>query len=92
VCSFAFDAKDRGGDLKLAMGAVAENRGCRVLAAAEVDGLGFCGNEMHWREAAALVAAVAEGLAGATAAATPVVALTGFDFNGKGTLLGNDWF
>jgi hypothetical protein len=38
------------------------------------------------------VTAVAKGLAGALAAGTPEVALTGFDFNGKGTLLGNDWF
>jgi hypothetical protein len=63
-----------------------------VLAAAEVDGFGFSGLEFYGREFAALVASVAEGLAGAAAAGAPVVALAGFDFDGVGTSLGNDGF
>jgi hypothetical protein len=38
------------------------------------------------------VAAVAEGLASAQAACAPVVAFSGFDFDGIRTLLGNGWF
>jgi hypothetical protein len=63
-----------------------------MLAAAEIDGLRFGGLEFYGREFAALVAAVAEGLARATAAGAPVVALAGFDGNGIRTLLGNRWF
>jgi hypothetical protein len=69
--------------------AVAEDGISGVLAAAEVDGFGFSSLEFYGRELASLVAAVAEGLAGALAAGTPVVALAGFDFDGKGTLLSN---
>ena len=48
--------------------AVAENGIGAVLAAAEVDGFGFSGFVLYRRETAALVAAVAEGLACAQAA------------------------
>ncbi len=74
------------------MAAVAENGVGGVLAAAEVDGLGFSGLELYRRETAALVAAVAEGLACAAAAGSPVVALAGFDLDGIRTLLGNRCF
>jgi hypothetical protein len=78
--------------LELVVGAVAENWIGTVLATAEVDGFGFGRIEFYGREIASLVAAVAEGLAGAPAAGTPVVALAGFDFDGIGTLLGNRRF
>jgi hypothetical protein len=78
--------------LKFFVAAVAENRIGAVLATAEVGGLGFSGLEFNGSETGALVAAVAEGLAGAQAAGAPEVALAGFDFHGIGTLLGNGWF
>jgi hypothetical protein len=78
--------------LELGVAPVAENRiGC-VLAAAEVNGFGFGGVELHRCKTASLVASVAEGLTCAPAAGTPVIALAGFDFDGKGTLLGNRRF
>lgn len=74
------------------MAAVAKpGRGC-VLASAEVNRFGLGGIVLHGREFATLVVAIAEGLVGAEAAGTPVVALTGLDFNGKGTFLGNRGF
>jgi hypothetical protein len=63
-----------------------------VLATAKVDCFGFSGVVLYGRESGALVAAVAEGLAGAQAAGTPVIALAGFNFDGIRTLLGNGWF
>jgi hypothetical protein len=78
--------------LELVVGAIAENWIGAVLTTAEVDGFGFGCIEFYGREIAPLVAAVAEGLAGASAAGTPVVALAGFDFDGIGTLLGNRRF
>ena len=74
------------------MCSVAESRIGGVLATAEVDGLGFSGLEFYGCETGALVAAVAEGLAGAQAPGSPVVALAGFDLDGIGTLLGDVWF
>jgi hypothetical protein len=82
----------RDAELEFLVAAVAENRIGAVLAAAEVDGFRFSSFELYGRESGALVAAVAEGLAGAQAAGTPVIALAGFDFDGIGTLLGNGWF
>jgi hypothetical protein len=65
--------------------------GC-VLATAEISGFGFSRLKLYGREFGALVAAVAEGLAGAQAAGAPVIALAGFNFDGIRTLLGNGWF
>jgi len=78
-----------GAMLKLFVGPVAERRRGAVLAAAEIDGLGLGGFEFQRREAASLVAAIAEGLIGALAAGAPEVALSGFDGNGIGGLLWN---
>jgi hypothetical protein len=75
--------------LEFGVAAIAENRTGGVLAAAEVYGFRFRGLEFHRRKAAALMAAVAEGLAGAPAACAPVVALAGFDSNGIGASLCN---
>jgi hypothetical protein len=83
---------DRGDALERVVGAVAENWIGAVLATAEINGFGFGCIEFYGREIASLVAAVAEGLAGAPAAGAPVVALAGFDFDGIGTLLGNRRF
>jgi hypothetical protein len=83
---------NRGDALERVVGAIAENWIGTVLATAEVDGLGFGRIEFYGREIASLVAAVAEGLAGASAAGTPVVALAGFNFDGIGALLGNRRF
>jgi hypothetical protein len=78
-----------GAGLEFGVASVAENRmGC-MLAAAEIDGFGFGGLEFYGREFASLVAAVAERLGIALAAGTPVVAFTGFDFDGKRAFLGN---
>ena len=74
------------------MAAVAHNRIGGVLATAEVDGFGFGGIEFYRREIASFVAAVAEGLAGALATGTPVVALARFDFDGIGTFLSDGRF
>src|ERR1035437_4808923 len=79
-------------ELEFFVAAVAENRIGAGLATAEVGGFGFSGLELYGRESGALVAAVAEGLASAQSAGTPVIALAGLDFDGIGTLLGNDWF
>jgi hypothetical protein len=73
--------------LKFFVCAVAKWRRGAVLAAAEVDGLGLGSFEFYRREAASLVAAIAERLIGALAAGTPEVALAGFDGNGIGGLL-----
>jgi hypothetical protein len=78
--------------LELVVAAVAQNRIGAMLAAAKVNGLGFSGLVFHGSEAASLVAAVAEGLGGAFAAGTPVVALAGLDRNGVGSFLGNGRF
>jgi hypothetical protein len=82
----------RDAELEFLVAAVAERRMSCVLATAEVGGFGFSSFELYRREFGALVAAVAEGLAGAQATGAPVVAFAGFDFDGIGTLLGNGWF
>jgi FtsZ-interacting cell division protein ZipA len=79
-------------ELELVVAAVAEYGIGAVLAAAEVNGLGFGDLEFYRRHAAAFVAAVAEWLLGALAAGTPEVALAGFDFHGIRTFLSDDWF
>jgi hypothetical protein len=63
-----------------------------MFTAAEVDSFGFGRIIFQGREIATLVASIAEGLRGALAAGTPVVALACYDVNGIGTLLGNLWF
>jgi hypothetical protein len=78
--------------LELFVAAIAENWIGAVLATAEVDGLGFLGLELHGLEIASRVAAVAEGLSGALAAGTPVIAFAGFNIDGIGALLGNFGF
>jgi hypothetical protein len=82
----------RDAELEFLVATVAERRMSCVLATAKVDCFGFSGVVLYGRESGALVAAVAEGLAGAQATGAPVVALSGFDFDGIGTLLGNGWF
>lgn len=74
------------------MATVAKDGIGSVLASAEVDGLRFGGFEFHGRKFAALVTAVAEGLAGALAAGAPVVALAGFNCDGIRASLGNRRF
>jgi hypothetical protein len=74
------------------VGAVAETRIGTVLTTAEIYGFGFRRFEFYRRKSGALVAAVAEGLAGAQAAGTPEIALAGFNFDCIRTLLGNVWF
>jgi len=78
--------------LKFGVAVVAENRIGAVLAAAEIDGFRFGGFEFHGCKVATLVAAVAEGLAGATTASAPEVAFAGFNSNGIGAPLGNRRF
>jgi len=78
--------------LQTGVAAVAEGRIFAVLAAAEIDGFGLGGVELHGGEVAALVAAVAEGLLGALAAGAPVIAFPSFDFHRIRTRLGNGWF
>ena len=63
-----------------------------MLAAAEVYGFRFGSFKFHGCEPAALVAAVAEGLASALAAGAPVIALPSFNINGIGASLGNRRF
>ena len=63
-----------------------------MLASAEITCLSLCGLELHGREFAASVAAIAEGLIGAEAAGAPAIGLAGFDFDGIGALLGNRGF
>jgi hypothetical protein len=82
----------RDAELEVFVAAVAERRMSCVLATAEISGFGFSSFELYGREFGALVAAVAEGLASAQAAGTPVIALAGLDFDGIGTLLCNGWF
>jgi hypothetical protein len=60
-----------------------------VLAATEVNGLGFGGIKLDRRKTASLVAAVAEGLAGTATAGTPEIALAGFNCDGIRRLLGD---
>jgi hypothetical protein len=60
-----------------------------MLAAAEIDGLGFSGFKLDGTQVAALVAAIAEGLVGAEAAGTPEVAFAGFNFDWIGAFLSN---
>src|ERR1035437_921381 len=79
-------------ELEFFVAAGAEDRIGAVLATAEVGGFGLIGLELDGRESGALVTAVAEGLASAQSAGTPVIALAGLDFDGIGTLLGNGWF
>ena len=51
----------------------------------------FCGLELHGRESASSMAAIAERLVGTLAARTPKVTFAGFNLNGIWTLLGDDW-
>jgi len=75
--------------LELGVAAVAEGRIDSVLTSAQVDGFGFGSLEPHGLEFASRVAAIAEGLAGALAAGAPIVALAGFNGDGKWTFLCN---
>jgi hypothetical protein len=75
--------------LEFAVGSIAEYGAGTVLASAKIDGLCFGSFELHGREVATLVAAVAKGLVGTLATGTPVVAFAGFNFDRIGTLLGN---
>ena len=75
--------------LELGVAAVAEGRIGSVLASAQVDGFGFGGLELHGLEFASRVAAITEGLARAPAAGAPIVALAGFNGDGKWTFLCN---
>lgn len=75
--------------LEAGVAAVAKDRSGGVLAATEVDGLGFSGFELDRGVIGGLVAAVAEGLVGAQAAGTPVVAFAGFHLDGIRTFLSN---
>jgi hypothetical protein len=60
-----------------------------MLAPAELDGFGLGGLVFQRLDAASRVAAIAEGLAGASAAGAPVVAFASFNGHGIGTFLGN---
>jgi len=69
------------------VGPVAIGRGLGLLAAAEIDRLGFLGGELQGREGRALVGAVTEGLALAVAAGAPVIDLAGLHGYGIGRFL-----
>jgi hypothetical protein len=73
------------------MAPIAEHRIGGVLAAAKTNGLRFGRLKFDGRHSASFVAAVAEGLGGAFAAGTPKIAFAGFDIDGVGGLLCNDW-
>lgn len=74
------------------MAAIAQNAMSTMLASAEIDCLGLRRIELYGREVRALMTAVAKGLVCAAPTGTPVVALPGFNGNGIGTFLRNDWF
>ena len=74
---------------ELLVAAVAHHAIGAVFATAKMDGFGLFRLVFERNEIAALVAAVAERLAGAFAAGTPPVALACFHFNGKGAFLGD---
>jgi hypothetical protein len=78
--------------LELGVATIAEDAAFAALAATEVSRLGFCGLELHRREASAGVAAVTEGLSLAQSTGTPVVALSRFNLNRIGTLLRDCWY
>lgn len=86
-----FDARVRS-PLELAVASVAKRLTGRVLAAAEIGGLGFCGFKSHRGHAAAFMAAVTERLIGAHAAGAPGITLARFEFDGIWTFLSNGWF
>jgi len=81
-----------GKDLQAAVGAVAERGRRAVLAAAEIDRLGFSGLKLNRGKVGDLVAAVAERLLGAKAAGAPEVAFAGFDLYWIRAFLSNGWF
>jgi hypothetical protein len=72
--------------------AVTEAGSGGVFAAAEIDGFGLGGIELHGAKVSGFVAAVAEGLTGAQSAGTPEVTFAGFNLDGVGTFLSDDWF
>ena len=74
------------------MAAVAEWWTGAVLASAEINGRCLGRFKFYRRNVGDLVAAVAEGLVGAEAAGTPVVAFAGFYRCEIRALLGNCWF
>ncbi len=74
------------------MRTVASHAVAAMLAAAEVDCFRFVGLVFLGREFAALVAAVAKRLARTLAAGAVPIAFSGFNFNGKGRLLGDMGF
>jgi hypothetical protein len=74
------------------MAAVAEHAALAALAAAKVNGLGFCGFKLYRRESRASVAAVTERLTLTQSTGTPVVAFAGFNLYGKWTLLRDCWY
>jgi hypothetical protein len=78
--------------LELGVATIAEDATLAVLAATEVNRLGFCGLELYRREASASVAAVTEGLSLAQATGTPVVALACFNLNRIWTFLRDCWY
>jgi hypothetical protein len=75
------------GPSQAGVAAIAKGRGCGVLAATKVNGLGLGGVKLHRRKSASPVGAIAKGLVGAQATGTPEIALAGFNFNGIWTLL-----
>jgi hypothetical protein len=75
--------------LKPGMASVAQNRGRRVLAPAEVEGLGFSGFKFGGRVVSGLMASITKGLVGAQSAGAPVIAFAGFNGNWIRGLLGN---
>ena len=81
-----------GEQLEPGVGAVTEWLVGGVLAAAEINGLRLSGFKSDGREVCALVTAIAEGLLGATATSAPGIGFSSFEFNGEGTLLGNQGF
>jgi hypothetical protein len=62
-----------------------------LLATTEVNRFGFTGFKLGWRKAAALMAAVTEGLFFTLATRAPVIALPSDNCNSVGCFLGDFW-
>jgi hypothetical protein len=79
--------REDSASLEGSVASVAEDAALAALAAAKVNSLRFCGLELYRRETCAGVAAITERLVLAQPTGTPVVPLSGSNFNRIWTFL-----